>query len=74
MDHTITRHLNEYLYYFNIIETSECVEKETVDHYLLNCELYYEERDALRRSVGADRMRSNILLGDSHSWKAVQRQ
>ena len=49
-------HLNEYLYRFNIIEASEyeCgAEKETVEHYLLNCELYDEERDALRRSVGA---------------------
>ena len=49
-------HLNEYLHRFNIIEISECecgAEKETVNHYLLNCELYDEERDALRRSVGA---------------------
>ena len=48
-------HLNEYLHHFNIIETPECecgAEKETVDHYLLNYELYDEERDALRRSVG----------------------
>ena len=61
-------HLNEYLHRFNIIETPECecgAEKETVDHYLLNCELYDEERDALRRSVGAQRMRTNILLGDA---------
>ena len=42
----------------------ECgAEKEIVDHYLLNCELYDEERDALRRSVGAQKMRTNILLG-----------
>ena len=45
-------HLNQYLHRFNIVETSECecgVEKETVEHYLLNCELYDEERDVLRR-------------------------
>ena len=65
-------HLNEYLHQFNIIETPECecgAEKETVDHYLLNCELYDEERDALRRSVGAQRMRTNILLGDAQVIK-----
>jgi hypothetical protein len=39
------RHLNQYLHAFNIIETPECecdAETETVDHYLLNCELYDE--------------------------------
>ena len=65
-------HLNEYLHRFNIIETPEreCgAEKETVNHYLLNCELYDEERDALRRSVGAQRMRINILLEDAQIIK-----
>ena len=60
-------HLNEYLHRFNIIETAECecgAEKETVKHYLLNCELYDEQRDALRRRVGMEGMRSSILLGD----------
>src|SRR5436190_6677792 len=39
--------LNEYLYRFNKIETPKCeygAEKETVEYYLLNCELYDEER------------------------------
>src|SRR5436190_12063345 len=61
-------HLNQYLHRFNIIETSECecgAEKETVEHYLLNCELYDKERDALRRRVGGQGMRPSILLGDS---------
>ena len=65
-------HLNEYLHRFNIIETPECecgAEKETVDHYLSNCELYDEERDALKRSVGAQGMRSSILLGDTQIIK-----
>ena len=60
-------HLNQYLHRFNIIETPECecgAEKETVEHYLLNCELYEEERDALRRKVGAQGMKTGILLGD----------
>ena len=63
-------HLNQYLHRFNIIETPECecgAEKETVEHYLLNCELYDEERDALRRSVGAQGMRPSILLGDNQT-------
>jgi len=60
--------LNEYLHRFNKIETPECecgAEKETVDHFLLNCELYDEERDELRRKVGVQGMRSSILLGDN---------
>ena len=60
-------HLNEYLHRFNIIETAECecgAERETVDHYLLNCELYDEERDSLRRRVGVEGMRPGVLLGD----------
>ena len=60
-------HLNEYLHRFNIIETPECecgAGKETVDHFLLNCELYDEERDELRRKVGAQGMRASVLLGD----------
>jgi ribonuclease HI len=60
-------HLNEYLHRFDIIETAECecgAEKETIDHYLLNCELYDEERDALRRKVGVGGMRTGNLLGN----------
>jgi ribonuclease HI len=60
--------LNEYLYRFNKIDTPECecgAGKETVDHFLLNCELYDEERDELRRRVGVQGMRTSILLGDN---------
>ena len=63
-------HLNEYLYRCNKIEPPKCecgAEKETVEHYLLNCELYDEERDVLRRRVGAQGMRPSILLGDSQT-------
>jgi len=65
-------HLNGYLHRFNIIETSECecgAGKETVEHYLLNCELYDEERDRLRRRVGAQGMRISLLLGDNEIIK-----
>jgi hypothetical protein len=60
-------HLNEYLHRFDIIETAECecgAEKETIDHFLLNCELYNKERDALRRKVGVGGMRTGYLLGN----------
>ena len=65
-------HLNEYLHRFNNIETPECecgAEKEMVDHYLVNCELYDEERDALRRTVGVQGMGSSVLLGDNQIIK-----
>lgn len=60
--------LNEYLHRFNKIATPECecgAEKETVDHFLLNCELYDEERDKLRRKVGVQGMKTSVLLGDN---------
>jgi ribonuclease HI len=61
-------HLNEYLNRFKIIETAECecgAERETVEHFLLKCEIYDEMRDKLRRKVGAQGMRVNVLLGDN---------
>ena len=33
--------------------------------FLLNCELYGEERDKLRRKVGVQGMISSVLLGDN---------
>jgi ribonuclease HI len=64
--------LNKYLHRFNIIETPECecgAAKETVDHFLLRCELYDEERDELRRRVGSHGMNTSALLGDSEIIK-----
>jgi len=60
--------LNEYLHRINKINTAKCecgAEKETVEHFLLNCELYDEERDELRRKVGAQGMKLYTLLGDN---------
>lgn len=51
--------LNEYLHGFNIIETPQCecgAEKEMVEHYLLNYELFDRERDALRKKGGVQGM------------------
>ena len=64
--------LNEYLHRFNIIETPECecgASKETVDHFLLKCELYDKERDELRRRVGAHAMNMSALLGNPQITK-----
>ena len=36
-----------------------------MDHFLLNCEIYDEGRDRLRRRVGAQGMRISTLLGDT---------
>jgi hypothetical protein len=60
-------HVNNYLHSFNIIATSECecgAEKETIEHFLLKCELFEEERDVLRRKVVVQRMITSALLGD----------
>ena len=38
-------------------------------HYLLNCELYDKERDVLRKGVGTQGMRVDMLLGDSQMIK-----
>ena len=43
--------------------------EETVEHFLLNCELYDEERDLLRRRVGVQGMRCSTLLGDKNIIK-----
>ena len=54
------------------LSTPECEcggEKETVEHFLLNCELYDEERDALRRKVGVQGMKCSTLLGDNKMVK-----
>jgi hypothetical protein len=40
-----------------------------VNQYLLNCGLYDEERYALRRRVGIQRMRTSTLLGDNKIMK-----
>ena len=74
-------HLNEYLHRFNIIETAACeygAEKEITDHFLLNCELYDDERDEPRRKVGVQAMRVSILLGDKKiirtPWNTSRKQ
>ena len=58
--------LNHYLHRFNLEDTPYCKcghGRETVEHYLLECQLYAEERKELRKKVGAGRMRLEKLLG-----------
>lgn len=45
--------------------------KETVDHYLLNCELYGEERDTLRRRMDIQGINISRLLGNTKTIKEM---
>jgi hypothetical protein len=59
--------LNKYLHRQNSVDDPYCEcrdEFETISHYLLRCELFERERDALRWKVGAHGMRVETLLGD----------
>ena len=42
--------LNDYLHKIGVSETSECTcgEVETIEHYLLHCENYFNERERMR--------------------------
>ena len=60
--------LNSYLFRFNKAESAECPHcgytKETVEHFLLECPVYWEERHMLRTKVGSTRMTLSGLLRD----------
>ena len=60
--------LNSYLFRFNKAESAECPHcgyaKETVEHFLLECPVYWEERHVLRVKAGATKMTLSGLLGD----------
>jgi len=58
--------LNYYLHRMKKIDEPQCEcgkEKETVEHYLLRCERYLEQRKTLRSKIGALGMRIEQLLG-----------
>ena len=58
--------LKHYLHRFKLADTPYCEcrhGKETVEHYLLECKLYVEQRKELRKKVGVGRMRVEKLLG-----------
>ena len=64
--------LNYYLHRFKLVDTPHCSckhGKETVEHYLLECRLYAEQRKKLRKNVGAGRMKIEKLLGSKELAK-----
>ena len=64
--------LNGYLHRFGKMDSSTCEcgqGKETVEHYLLECRKFREQRKVLRRNVGNGRMKTRILLGNAKILK-----
>src|SRR5436190_19044708 len=64
--------LNRYLHRFGIKNSPYCqcgYGKETVEHYLLECRNYREQRKKLRREVGTGKMRVETLLGEQMTIK-----
>ena len=60
--------LNRYLHRFGISNTPYCqcgYGKETVEHYLLECRKFREQRMKLRKEIGTAKMRVTRLLGDT---------
>ena len=64
--------LNRYLHRFKLRNSPYCqcgYGKETVEHYLLECRNYREQRKKLREKVGNGKMRMERLLGDPKTIK-----
>jgi hypothetical protein len=60
--------LNGYLQRFNKVESADCEacnegQRETVEHYLLECKGFIDERERLERRVGKGNMKLEALLG-----------
>ena len=45
--------MNDYLYKLGIKDANacECGEPETIEHYLLHCELYFDAREHMRTAI-----------------------
>jgi hypothetical protein len=59
--------LNKYLHRFGRRSSPYCkcgYGKETVEHYLMECWNYKEQREVLRKNVGFGRMKSHEILGN----------
>ena len=69
--------LNSYLFRFNKAESAECPQcgyaKETAEHFLLECLVYWEERHVLCVKVGVTKMTLSGLLGDKDVVTATLR-
>ena len=65
--------LNDYLYKIGVSESRQCKcgRSETIEHYLLHCELYFNEREAMRttlfKQVGITELTIDLLLGCNNS-------
>ena len=60
--------LNKYLHRFGKRSSPYCecgYGKETVEHYLMECRNYKEQRKALRKNVGLGRMKLHEILGNA---------
>jgi len=60
--------LNSYLHRFGLADSPLCncgAGHETVEHFLLECPLYREQRTELRNKAGSVNMRVDALLGTS---------
>ena len=64
--------LNYYLHRFGKRYSPYCEcgkGKETVEHYLLECRRYHEERIKLRKEIGKGRLTLGKLLGEPQAIK-----
>ena len=63
--------LNDYLYKIGVSDTKNCScgEIETIEHYLLECENYFDQRERMRTSLfhqtGIVELTTEILLGSN---------
>ena len=67
--------VNYYLWRFKKVESAECemcgYEKETVEHFLVECPSFWKERYELKKKIGTGRMSLAILLGDKEAVRAT---
>ena len=66
--------LNSYLHRFGKADSPYCecgYGKETVQHYLLECRKFKDQRASLRTTLGAERMRMEWILGHSKATSAT---
>ena len=66
--------LNKYLFHFDRVDDLiyECEkEKETVEYYLLKCQIYDKEKDKLLKKGGIEGMRMEKLLDEFIGFKSL---
>ena len=69
--------LNKYLHQIGVKDSPlcECGSPETVEHYLLNCERYFDSRESMRtkifNTIGEAELTLNLLLRHSDFLKVI---